>query len=72
MVGDEGPIEKFQGAVVALICAYLLLSFFGVFPTEAVAGGPFSEAYWIISLIPWLLVILGVVLLLSMFSEVFE
>lgn len=72
MAREEDAVELFQGVIAAFIAGYLLLKFFEAVPTEGVSSGPFSDAYWIFSLMPWLLFVLGVVLLLSMFAEVFD
>ena len=70
MPQGSNTIGKIQGGIVALLLGYFLLRFFNVFPTDNIADGPFSDAYWIISLMPWMLVLLGVVILISMVVEV--
>ena len=70
MAEGEGIFEKIQAGVVALLMGYFLLLFFDAFPTEDIINGPFGDAYWILSLLPYLLVLLGVVLLVSMIAEV--
>lgn len=70
MTQGEGFAEKIQAAVVGLLMGYFLLIFFDAFPTEDLANGPFADAYWILSLLPYLLVFLGIVILASMISEV--
>lgn len=72
MSGSEGPIELLQGAAAAILGGYLLYKIMNALSTGSLVDGPFSETYWLLSLMPWMLVLLGVVLLLSMFSEVFD
>lgn len=63
----ESPVELLQGGAAALLMGYLLLKVLDALPE---ISGPFGDAYWLFSLMPWLLFALGVVLLISMFSEV--
>lgn len=70
MSGDDGFIQMLQAGIAALLMGYFLLLFFDAFPTRDLANGPFEDAYLILSFLPYLLVILGIVILASMISEV--
>lgn len=72
MSQGEGLAERVQAGILALLMGYFLLLVFDALPTGDIANGPFSGAYWILSFIPYLLVLLGIVILLSMISEVFN
>lgn len=67
MSADENPLQLGVAALVAILMGYFLLQFLNVFPS---INGTFGRAYLIFSLMPWLLFILGIVLFLSMLSEV--
>jgi len=72
MSWGEGFVEKIQAGIMALLMGYFLLLVFDALPTGDLANGPFSGAYWILSFMPYLLVLFGIVILLSMISEVFD
>ncbi len=72
MTQGEDAVELLQGTIAAFIGGYLLLKFLDVLPTGDIANGPFGDAYWIFTLMPWLLFLLGIVLLLTMVRGVVD
>lgn len=72
MAIGEDPVDLLQGMIAAFIGGYLLLKLFDVVPTENIANGPFSDAYLVFTMMPWLLFFLGIVLLLTMVREVVD
>jgi hypothetical protein len=72
MAKSEGFAEQIQAGAAALVMGYFLLLIFDALPTGNIANGPFSASYWLLSLLPYLLVLLGIVILVSMVSEVFN
>ncbi|WP_435062552.1 hypothetical protein [Halobaculum sp. EA56] len=69
MSSVEGFASGIQAVVVLLIMAFFLNEFISAMPGDLLSG-PFSDTLFFISNLPWILVVMGVLVLLTMIAEV--
>ena len=69
MSNIEGFASGIQAVVVLLIMAFFLNKFISAIPIDLLSG-PFSDTIFLISNLPWILVVMGVLVLLTMIAEV--